>query len=55
MTHTLLNPQVDRSRPVEQQDKDLAAKIVKETDAGIVDHRRPHGVDAVRLCATKSW
>jgi 4-hydroxyphenylacetate 3-monooxygenase len=36
MTHTLLNPQVDRSRPVEQQDKDLAAKIVKETDAGIV-------------------
>ena len=36
MTHTLVNPQVDRSRPVEQQDKDLAAKIVKETDAGIV-------------------
>ncbi len=36
MTHTLLNPQVDRSRPVERQDKDLAAKIVKETDAGIV-------------------
>jgi 4-hydroxyphenylacetate 3-monooxygenase len=36
MTHTLVNPQVDRSRPVEQQDKDLAAKVVKETDAGIV-------------------
>jgi 4-hydroxyphenylacetate 3-monooxygenase len=36
MTHTLVNPQVDRSRPVEKQDKDLAAKIVKETDAGIV-------------------
>jgi 4-hydroxyphenylacetate 3-monooxygenase len=36
MTHTLINPQVDRSRPVEQQDKDLAAKIVKETDVGIV-------------------
>jgi 4-hydroxyphenylacetate 3-monooxygenase len=36
MTHTLLNPQVDRSRPVERQAKDLAAKIVKETDAGIV-------------------
>src|SRR5436190_10785462 len=36
MTHTLLNPQVDRSRPVERQEKDLAAKIVKETDAGIV-------------------
>src|SRR5207249_6526998 len=29
MTHTLLNPQVDRSRPVERQEKDLAAKIVK--------------------------
>jgi 4-hydroxyphenylacetate 3-monooxygenase len=36
MTHTLLNPQVDRSRPVERQEKDLAARIVKETDAGIV-------------------
>jgi hypothetical protein len=36
MTHTLINPQVDRSRPVEKQDKALAAKIVKETDAGIV-------------------
>jgi 4-hydroxyphenylacetate 3-monooxygenase len=36
MTHTLVNPQVDRSRPVEKQDKDLAAKIVKETDAGVV-------------------
>jgi 4-hydroxyphenylacetate 3-monooxygenase len=36
LTHTLVNPQVDRSRPVEQQDKDLAAKIVQETDAGIV-------------------
>src|SRR6516225_8001035 len=36
MTHTLVNPQVDRSRPVEKQDKDLAANITKETDAGIV-------------------
>ncbi len=36
MTHTLVNPQVDRSRPVEQQEKDLAAKVVKESDAGIV-------------------
>jgi len=36
MTHTLVNSQVDRSKPVEKQDKDLAAKIVKETDAGIV-------------------
>ncbi len=36
LTHTLVNPQVDRSKPVEQQSKDLAAKIVKETDRGIV-------------------
>src|SRR5262245_44542031 len=36
MTHTLVNPQVDRSKPVEKQDKDLAAKIVKETAGGIV-------------------
>ncbi|HUB12818.1 MAG TPA: 4-hydroxyphenylacetate 3-monooxygenase, oxygenase component [Acetobacteraceae bacterium] len=38
MTHTLVNPQVDRSRPVEQQEQDLAARIVRETDAGIVIH-----------------
>jgi 4-hydroxyphenylacetate 3-monooxygenase len=38
MTHTLVNPQVDRSRPVERQEKDLAARIVRETDAGIVIH-----------------
>jgi 4-hydroxyphenylacetate 3-monooxygenase len=38
MTHTLVNPQVDRSRPVEKQEKDLAAKIIKETDKGIVIH-----------------
>lgn len=36
MTHTLANPQVDRSRPVDQQDKEVAARVVKETDAGIV-------------------
>ena len=36
LTHTLVNPQVDRSRPVEQQPKDLAAKVVRETDAGVV-------------------
>jgi 4-hydroxyphenylacetate 3-monooxygenase len=36
LTHTLVNPQVDRSKPVEQQPKDLAAKIVKETDKGVV-------------------
>ena len=34
MTHVLVNPQVDRSRPVEKQEKDLAAKVVREGDAG---------------------
>jgi len=45
MTHTLLNPQVDRSKPVEAQDKDLAARVVKETDVGIV-------VTGARMVAT---
>ena len=36
MTHTLANPQVDRSKSVENQEKDLAAKVVRETDAGIL-------------------
>lgn len=35
MTHVLVNPQVDRSRPVEKQETDLAAKVVKEDDRGI--------------------
>ena len=36
LTHTLINPQVDRSKPVQQQEKDLAAKIVKENDLGVI-------------------
>ena len=36
MTHTLVNPQVDRSKTVDKQDVDLACRIVRETDAGIV-------------------
>ena len=36
LTHTLVTPQVDRSRPVEEQTKDVAAKIVKETDSGFI-------------------
>ncbi len=35
-THSLTNPQVDRSRDVSEQDRDLAARAVDETDAGIV-------------------
>lgn len=45
MTHTLVNPQVDRSRPVERQSKDLAAKITKETSEGIV-------INGARMVAT---
>jgi 4-hydroxyphenylacetate 3-monooxygenase oxygenase component len=36
LTHTLINPQIDKSKPVHQQPKNTAAAIVKETDAGIV-------------------
>jgi 4-hydroxyphenylacetate 3-monooxygenase oxygenase component len=36
LTHTLINPQTDRSKPVHQTN--TAAAIVKETDAGIVVH-----------------
>lgn len=35
LTHVLVNPQVDRSRPVDKQEKDLAAKVVREDDRGI--------------------
>jgi 4-hydroxyphenylacetate 3-monooxygenase len=36
LTHTLINPQTDRSKPVHEQG--TAAAIVRETDAGIVIH-----------------
>lgn len=36
LTHVLVNPQVDRSRGVEQQELDLAAKVVDERDDGVV-------------------
>jgi 4-hydroxyphenylacetate 3-monooxygenase len=36
MTHTLVNPQVDRSRPVDKQENDLAARTMNETDAGVI-------------------
>ncbi len=36
MTHVLVNPQVDRSKTVDKQEKNLAARIIKETDQGIV-------------------
>ena len=38
LTHTLINPQTDRSKPVQEQPQNTAASIVKETDAGIVVH-----------------
>jgi 4-hydroxyphenylacetate 3-monooxygenase len=36
MTHVLVNPQVDRSKTVDTQEKELAARIVRETDKGMV-------------------
>jgi len=36
LTHTLINPQIDKSKPVYLQPQHTAAAIVKETDAGIV-------------------
>ncbi len=36
MTHSLTNPQVDRSKNVAEQAKDLTIKSVRETDQGIV-------------------
>ncbi len=36
LTHTLLSPTVDKSRPVQNQPPGVAAAIVMETDAGIV-------------------
>lgn len=36
LTHTLVNPQVDRSRPVEEQTNDIAARVVEETSEGII-------------------
>ena len=35
-THSLTNPQVDRSKNVAAQARDLAAKAVRETDAGVI-------------------
>jgi 4-hydroxyphenylacetate 3-monooxygenase oxygenase component len=45
LTHTLINPQTDRSQPVDKQPRNTAACIVKETDAGIV-------ISGARMIAT---
>ena len=36
MTHVLVNPQVDRSQPAHLEASEVIARIVRETDAGIV-------------------
>ena len=48
MTHTLVNPQVDRSKPVEKQDKDLAAKYGDAIEKGdyILDGKFREATDA---------
>ncbi len=45
MTHVQVNPQVDRSRQVYQQARDIALKVVRETDAGFY-------VNGMRLVGT---
>lgn len=45
MTHVQVNPQVDRSKQVFQQQRDIALKVVKETDAGFF-------VNGMRLVGT---
>jgi 4-hydroxyphenylacetate 3-monooxygenase len=36
LTHTLINPQTDRSKPVHQQTADTAARIIEERDGGAI-------------------
>lgn len=36
LTHTLLSPTVDKSKPLQSQPSGVAAMIVKETDAGVI-------------------
>ncbi len=36
LTHVLINPQTDRSKPVHEQTQDVAARIIEENDQGIV-------------------
>jgi 4-hydroxyphenylacetate 3-monooxygenase len=36
LTHVLINPQTDRSKPPHEQTQDVAARIVEENDKGIV-------------------
>lgn len=45
MTHIQVNPAVDRSKQVFQQQRDIALKIVRETDAGFI-------VNGMRLVGT---
>jgi 4-hydroxyphenylacetate 3-monooxygenase len=45
MTHVLVNPQVDRSKPAHLQESDITAHITKETDAGII-------INGARMVAT---
>ena len=50
MTHVLVNPQVDRSRPAHLQESEIVAQIVKETDEGMIVRRRAHGGDTLCAC-----
>jgi 4-hydroxyphenylacetate 3-monooxygenase len=45
MTHALISPQVDRSKTIEFQEKDIAARVVGDNDRGFV-------ISGVRMLAT---
>lgn len=44
-THALISPQVDRSKSIEAQEKDIAARVVGDNDRGFV-------INGVRMLAT---
>ena len=44
-THALISPQVDRSKGIEFQEKDIAARVVGDNDKGII-------INGVRMLAT---
>ena len=51
MTHTLVNPQVDRSRPVETAGQGSRGEDRQGDRCRDRHPRRAHGLDPVRLCA----
>ena len=56
LTHTLVDPQVDRSRgPAEQADPELVLHRVRETDAGIVVRGRACSRPSLHSLTNSGW